>query len=169
MANLTMQPEFFTILSIDLFLFLSLLACFLDERLPKAVPYIYQIAALIGFGHLLLSRNFFATFSEYMRFWYNFCYLLVALGNTIAINLYLAVSLKLFALAKAWSGAVTMPITVISVFLVSNYGYLQGTEFPTLIAQISIILSLMIMGASVSVFFSPNLLSKFRRRQEVNQ
>jgi len=157
-------PEFFAMLSIDMFLLLSLLTCLLEERFPKALPYIYQIAALIGFGHLLVSREFLTLFGEYMRFWYNFFYLLVALANIVAVNVYLAVEQKMWALAKAWSGAVTFPLTMISVFFVSNYSYLQGVEFPTLILQIGLVISAIVMGISVSIFLSPDLLNKLRRR-----
>jgi len=157
-------PEFFALLSIDVFLLLSLLTCLLEDRFPKAVPYVYQIAALVGFGHLLVSREFFTQFGEYMRFWYNFFYLLVALGNIIAVNLYLAVEKKLWSLAKAWSGVVTFPLTVISVFFVSNYSYLQGAEFPILILQLGLVISAIVMGVSISIFLSPDLLNKLRRR-----
>jgi energy-converting hydrogenase Eha subunit A len=162
-------PEFFALLSIDVFLLLSLLTCLLEDRFPKALPYIYQIAALVGFGHLLVSRDFLLIFGEYMRFWYNFFYLLVALGNIVAINLYLAVNQKMWTLAKAWSGAVTFPLTIIAVFFVSNYSYLQGAEFPTLLLQLGLVVSVIVMGVSISVFLSPDLLSKFRRKKEVNE
>jgi hypothetical protein len=168
LADPAILPEFFALLSIDVFLLLSLLSCILEDRFPKALPYIYQIAALIGFGHLLVSREFLVIFGEYMRFWYNFFYLLVALGNIVAINLYLAVEKKMWALAKAWSGAVTFPLTIITVFFVSNYSYLQGAEFPTLILQVGLVISAVLMGVSVTVFLSPDLLSKLRRRKEVN-
>jgi len=168
LADPAILPEFFALLSIDVFLLLSLLSCILEDRFPKALPYIYQIAALVGFGHLLVSREFLVIFGEYMRFWYNFFYLLVALGNIVAINLYLAVEKKMWALAKAWSGAVTFPLTLIAVFFVSNYSYLQGAEFPTLILQVGLVVSAVLMGVSVSVFLSPDLLSKLRRRKEVN-
>jgi len=158
-------PEFFALLSIDIFLLLSLLTCLLEERFPKAIPYIYQIAALIGYGHLLVSREFLTIFGEDMRFWYNFFYLLVALGNIIAINLYLAVEKKMWTLAKAWSGIVTFPITVISVFFVSNYSYLQGAEFPMLILQVGLVISTIVMGVSISLFLSPDLLNKLKGRR----
>jgi len=169
LADPSILPEFFALLSVDIFLLLSLLTCLLDQKFPKAIPYIYQIAALIGFGHLLVSREFLATFGEYMRFWYNFFYLLVALANIVAINLYLAVERKAWELAKAWSGAVTFPITMIAVFFVSNYSYLQGVEFPTLILQVGFVISAVVMGISVSIFLSPDLLNKFRRKKEVTQ
>ena len=169
MAAPAIMPEFFALLSVDIFLLLSLLTCLLDERVPKAMPYIYQIAALIGFGHLLVSRDFFVLFGEYMRFWYNFFLLLIALGNIIALNLYLAVEKKLWTLAKAWSGAVTFPMTVISLFFVSNYSYLQAAEFPMLILQIGLVISVVVMGVSIAIFLSPDLLNKLRGRKEVNQ
>jgi hypothetical protein len=162
-------PEFFALLGIDVFLMLSLLTCLLEERFPKAVPYIFQIAALIGFGHLLVSREFLALFGEDMRFWYSFFYLLIALGNIIAINLYLAVEKKLWALAKVWSGVVTFPIIVVSVFFVSNYSYLQDAAFPTLILQLGLVLSATVTGASISILLSPDLLNKIKRRKEVNK
>ena len=162
-------PEFFALLSVDVFLLLSLLTCLLEDRFPKAIPYIYQIAALVGFGHLLVSREFLLIFGEYMRFWYNFFYLLVALGNIVAINLYLAINQKMWTLAKAWSGAVTFPLTIIAVFFVSNYSYLQGAEFPTLLLQLGLVVSTIVMGVSIAVFLSPDLLNKFRRKKEVNE
>jgi hypothetical protein len=162
-------PEFFALLSIDVFLLLSLLTCLLEDRFPRALPYIYQIAALVGFGHLLVSRDFLLIFGDYMRFWYNFFYLLVALGNIVAINLYLAVNQKMWTLAKAWSGAVTFPLIIIAVFFVSNYSYLQGAEFPTLLMQLGLVVSTIVMGVSISVFLSPDLLNKFRKKKEVNE
>lgn len=165
MADSAMLPEFFALLSVDIFLLLSLLTCLLEDRFPRVVPYIYQIAALIGFGHLLVSRGFYGFFGEYMRFWYNFFYLLVALGNIVAINLYLAVERKMWALAKAWSGAVTFPITVISLFFVSNYSYLQGSAFPMLMLQMGLVISTVVMGVCISLFLSPDLLTKLRRRR----
>jgi energy-converting hydrogenase Eha subunit A len=169
LADAAILPEFFALLSIDVFLLLSLLTCLLEERFPKALPYIYQIAALVGFGHLLVSRDFLLIFGEYMRFWYNFFYLLVALGNIVALNLYLAVNQKMWTLAKAWSGAVTFPLTIIAVFFVSNYSYLQGAEFPTLLLQLGLVVSTIVMGVSISVFLSPDLLNKFRKKKEVNE
>jgi hypothetical protein len=169
LADAALLPEFFALISVDVFLLLSLLTCLLESRFPKVVPYIYQIAALIGFGHLLVSREFLLVFGEYMRFWYNFFYLLVALANIVALNLYLAVEKKEWELAKAWSGAVTFPLTLIAVFFVSNYSYLQGAEFPMLILQVGFVISAIVMGVSISIFLSPDLLSKIRRKKEVTQ
>ncbi len=114
-------PEFFALVATDVFLALSLLTCLVDQHFPKAVPYVYQIVALAGFGHLLVSRGFLTVFGEYMRFWYCLFYLLVAIANVIAVNLYLAISKKLWKLAKAFFGFVTAPVTSIAAFFVSDY------------------------------------------------
>jgi len=159
----TILPEFFALLAIDLFLLLSLLTCLLEERFPKAIPYVYQIAALIGFGHLLVSKDFLTVFGQYMRFWYNFFYLTVALANIVAINVYFAVIRKNWTIAKVWSGAVTFPTIFISIFFVSNYSYTGGSEFPLLLLQIGLVVALVVMGVSVSIFLSPDLLDKLRR------
>ena len=135
-------PELFAMLSSDMFLLLSLLTCLLEDRFPKAVPYVYQMAAVMGFGHLLVSRMFLTVFDEYMRFWYNLFYLAVALANVVAVNLYLAVSKKRWTLAKVWSSAVT---------------------FPTLMLNLILVLFVVILGISVSVLLSPKLFEKFRR------
>ncbi len=114
-------PEFFAVLGTDIFLAMSILTCLLDQHFPRAVPYVYQIVALAGFGHLLLSRSFMLVFGEYMRFWYSVFYLVVALANMVAVNLYLVISKKLLTFAKALFGVVTAPVILIAGFFVSDY------------------------------------------------
>jgi len=157
-------PEFFALLSVDLFALLSMLTCLLEERFPKAISYVYVIGALIGFGHIWVSKEFLIVFGEYMRFWYNVLYLAIALANVVAVNLYLAISKKNWTLAKAWSAVVTFPTVFISIFFVYNYGFLQGATFPLLMLQLVLVGSVVILGISLSVLLSPNLLEKLRRR-----
>ena len=167
-VSYSLLPEFFALLGVDLYLMLSLLTCLLDDRVPKAVPYIYQVAAVAGYGHLLISREFFAVFGEYMRFWYCFIYLLAALVNIVAINVYLAVPKRLLTLAKVWSGAVTFPAILISMFFVSNYSYTQIATFPMLFLQISLVTAVIVMGVSIGIFLSPDSLrSLFKSGKEV--
>jgi len=167
-VSYSLLPEFFALLGVDLYLMLSLLTCLLDDRVPKAVPYIYQVAAVAGYGHLLISREFFAVFGEYMRFWYCFIYLLAALVNIVAVNVYLAVPKRLLTLAKVWSGAVTFPAILISMFFVSNYSYTQIATFPMLFLQISLVTAVIVMGVSIGIFLSPDSLrSLFKSGKEV--
>ena len=150
-------PEFFALLGIDLFLMLSLLTCLLEDRMPKALPYIYQVAALAGFGHILVSKNFFIIFGDYMRFWYCFFYLLVSLANIVAVNVYFAAMKKQWTIAKVWSGAVSFPAILISIFFVANYGYSHGMSF-SLFLQVAMIVAAIIMGTSIAIFLSPEVL-----------
>jgi len=130
----------------------------LEERFPKAVPYIYQVAALMGFGHLAVSKMFLTVFDVDLRFWYNFFYLAVGLANVVAVNLYLAVSKKTWILAKVWSASVTFPTVFISIFFIYNYGYLQGATFPMLTVDLILMLAVVILGITVAVLLSPKLL-----------
>lgn len=139
-------PEFFAFLGIEVFLMLSLLSCLLDDRLPNALPYVYQMAALAGFGHLIISREFFSIFGDYMRFWYCFIYLLVALSNIVAVNIYFAAVKGLWSLAKVWSGAVTFPTIVISTVFVFNYGFVRGAT----LLQITLVVFAIATGLSIA-------------------
>jgi hypothetical protein len=159
-------PEFFALLGTDLFLMLSLLACLLEDRFPKALPYIYQVAALAGFGHLLISRDFLAFSGEYTRFAYCLVYLIVAWANIVAINIYLVAIKELYALAKVWLGAITFPATLISGFFVSQYASMQASLSPIL--QTSLLLIALAMGTGVSIFLSHEIVTrKFARKKEV--
>ena len=53
-----LQPEFFSLLGINIFLALSLLTCLFEKNFPTAIPYVYQSAALFGFGQLWISKEF---------------------------------------------------------------------------------------------------------------
>jgi len=147
------------------FLLLSLLSCLLEDRVPKAVPYIYQIAALVGYGHLLISKEFFVVFGEYMRFWYCFIYLIVALSNIVAVNIYFAVVRREWSVAKIWSGAVTFPTVVISTFFVSNYTSIQQATLPLLTLQIGLVVSTVVMGLSICLLLSPEAMRNVFKRK----
>ncbi len=120
----SLQPEFFILLGVDLFLAISLLACLLDRHFPWQLPYLYQVAALAGFGQLIVSREFMQLFDEYMRFWYSVIYLVVALANIVAINVYLGYLKKLLTYAKIVMFTVTVPALSITAFFLSNYAEL---------------------------------------------
>jgi hypothetical protein len=157
-------PELLAMLSSDLFLMLSLLTCLLEDRFPKTMPYIYQIAALMGFGNLLVSKVFLGVFDEYMRFWYSFFYLGVGLANIIAVNVYLAVSKKMWNLAKIWSVGVTFPATFISIVFIYNYAYLQETGLPPLMLPSLLVLSIAMLALALGALLGPRLRSLGLRR-----
>jgi len=157
-----LQPEFFTLLGIDLFLAISLLTCLQDEKFPWSIPYVYQLAALTGFGHMLISREFLTLFSEYMRFWYSITYLTVALGNIIALNIYLAVTKKLIRAAQFYFMLVTTPAIVVSALFISSYAEIATHPLlmlPTFTAQHTFIaivaFDTLVVSLALYIFFKP--------------
>jgi len=123
-----LQPEFFLLLGIDLFLAVSLVSCFIDKHLPWPLPYLYQVASLAGFGQLIVAKEFMAMFDVYMRFWFSILYVAVALANIVAISVYLGVIKKLLTHAKVFTLTVSFPsFAVVALFLVS---YASGMTHP---------------------------------------
>jgi len=158
----SLLPEFFAFLGVDVFVAMSLITCLLDEYFPKPLPYIFQVAGIGGYVHILISKEFLTVFGESMRFWYCFLYLAVALANVIALNVYLAVIKKKWTLAKVFSGTVVFPTLLITTFFVSNYAS-QVAQF--YLAQIAMLVSIVAVGLSVSVLLSPKTLGKYLKRR----
>ncbi len=157
-----LQPEFFVLLGLDLFLAISLITCLLDKHFPWQLPYLYQVAALAGFGQLIVSSEFMSLFGDYMRFWYSFLYLIVALANIVAVNIYLGLIKKLLNYAKVFMFAVTFPVLSLTALFMSNYA--QVAIHPLLmIPQISwettfigiVAFDTLVVGLGTYVFFKP--------------
>jgi small-conductance mechanosensitive channel len=165
MTVLTLQPELFALMGIDLFLLLSLVTCLLDERFPKPIPYIYQIAAIYGFLHLLISRNYLDMFGEYTRFWYSFLYLAVALANVVAINVYFAVIKQQYTISKIWSGALTFPSILVTVYFVTQYSAMQNS-LPSIVLQISLLISACALGIFLSILANPGIFRKLLHKKK---
>ena len=113
----------------------------------------------------MVSKEFFGIFGEYMRFWYCFIYLIVALSNIVAVNIYFAVARREWSLAKIWSGAVTFPTVVISTFFVSNYTFIQEATLPFLTLQIGLVVSAVVMGLSICLLLSPEAMRNVFKRK----
>jgi hypothetical protein len=160
-----LQPEFFALLGINVFLAISLLTCLLDKHFPKTISYMYQLAALAGFGQLLISKEFLATFGEYMRFLYCFTYFIITIFNVIALNVYLALFKKLKLISRAFLGSVTVPAILISVFFIYNYA--SVSSHPLVFAPaiplesvffVILAFDMVVLGISVYIFFKPRWL-----------
>jgi len=160
--SFALLPEFFAFLGIDIFVAMSLLTCLLDDYFPKTLPYIFQVAAIGGYVHILISKEFLTLFGDQMRFWYCFIYLGVALANVIAANVYLALIKKKWTLAKIFSSTVVFPSMLISVFFVVNY---VGQITELYLIQIAMLFSALGLGASITVLLSPKLIKKYWRRR----
>ena len=147
---------------IDLFLAVSLLSCPLDKHLPWQLPYLYQIASLAGFGQLIAAKEFMAAFGDYMRFWFSVLYLIVALANILAVNVYIGIIKKLLAHAKAFTLTVAFPSFAITVFFLTSY--LAGAThpvaiFPAVSPEITFVgivgFDTFVVGFGTYMFFKP--------------
>ena len=163
-----LPPEVFTLAGINLFLVLSLLTHLLGNRFPKALPYIYQVAALFGLEYLLVSKAYLMQVEESTRLWYSFAFLTMALTNVIAANLYVAAEKRLRTVAKAWFGAFSFPSILVAVFFVFQYSSMQGGILP-LTPQIGFMVLALTVGIGLTVSLGPETAKILRRAKEVNQ
>lgn len=157
--------ELFVLIGINAFVALSILTSLFDRLFPRALPYFFLIATLAGFGQIWMGYAFFFSFVE-MRFWCSTFYLVVALINIIAVNLYIAINKRSLSIAAAFLGAVTIPAIFISFLSVS--AYVNGLTFPMLPLPIVPVESLyivlftcvVILGFSIVVSVEPGMLRK---------
>lgn len=113
-------PELFILVGVNIFVALSLLSSIFDEPFPTATPYIFQVAALTGFGQIWASFTFLYSFME-VRFWCSMLYLFVVVIGVAAVNLYIAINRRLVNAAGVLLGAFTIPTILIFFLLVSAY------------------------------------------------
>ena len=157
-----LQPEFFLLLGIDLFLATSLLSCLLDKHFPWQLPYLYQVASLAGFGQLIVAKEFMAMFDAYMRFWFSLLYLVISLANIVAINVYLGVIKKMVNYARAFMLTVSFPSFAVAAFFLASYSavsthpiaILPQTSWETTFIGI-VALDAFVIGFGTYMFFKP--------------
>ena len=139
-------PEFFVLLGIVIFISMSLLSAFLVDDLPSRLQYLFQIAAMVGLGELLISQGFV----DLTRFWLSLVYLASALSSVVGLNAYLGVVRRRMDMASTFSGTITVPTVMISaVFVSSSLG--SGGEVSLSPAAI-LTLSVLVFVTSLSIF-----------------
>lgn len=175
MQSPVFPSELFIMIGINVFIALSLLASLFDKPFPKAVPYVYQIAALAGFGQLWINYTFLSPFVE-TRFWCSMLHLVTAVSNVIAVNVYIAIKKMLLGAASAFLGAVTIPTIFISFLSVSSYVNGMVIPMPPLpivpveSIYIVFIVCTVILGLSMIAAFEPRILRKtfwIRRKRQL--
>lgn len=156
---LELLPEFFLFLGIDLFVALALLTCVM-EHFNRLISYLYEAAAVFGYVNMFMSREFIASFGEYMRFSYSFLYLALALANILGINIYLLVSKKSWGMAKVFASCVTFPTVLISTFFFSLY-----CKDATYVLTAALMSSAMVLGVGIAFLVIPEKIKeKLERR-----
>lgn len=167
-------PELFILIGVNIFVAISLLTSLFDRPFPMAIPYVFQIAALAGFGQIWVNYAFLFSFVD-TRFWCSVLYLTVAVANTIAVNVYIAFYKRLLSAAGTFLGVVTIPTTFISLVSVSSF--VNGIAIPMPVFPIVpleslyfvLALCVVIMGFSVAASFEPGMLRKAFRMPRMHQ
>jgi hypothetical protein len=165
MPSSLFPAELFILVGINIFVALSLLTSLFDDPFPLAVPYVFQVAALAGFGQIWVNYAFLFSFVE-TRFWCSMLYLTVAVANTIAVNVYIAFNKRLLSAAGIFLGAFTIPTIFVSFVSVSSY--VNGIAIPVPafpivpVQSLYFILALcvVILGFSVAASLEPGMLGK---------
>jgi len=161
-------PELFILMGVNVFVALSLLTSVFDSSFPKSVPYVFQIAALAGFGEIWVNYALLS-FVE-VRFWCSMLYLIVTLMAVVAVNVYIAVNKRRWSAAGVFLGAFTIPTIFTSFLLVSanvNGLAIWMPPFPTVpFEAIYMVFAscIVIFGLSVFAYFEPDRIKMFFRR-----
>jgi len=151
-------PEFFMMLGIDIFLAMSLLTALFDRDFPQSLQYLFQGGAILGLGQLFVSQGFITNGiftrdpTDATRFWISVVYLVSALSNVVGLNIYLGFIRRRVTLATTFSGTVTVPTVMTSLFFVSSFIDTGGNVAFTP-ATISILgISIAVTGLSIFAF-----------------
>jgi hypothetical protein len=120
-------PEFFTLLGIEIFAAMSLVSVLLDRDIPSSAQWLFQGAAGLGLGQLVVTEGFgTSSVIDASRFWISIFYLTLSVCSVAGMNVYLAAVRKRTAIASAFSGTITTPSVSVSVLFVSSY--LNGVD-----------------------------------------
>jgi hypothetical protein len=120
-------PEFLTLLGIEIFAAMSLVSVVLDRDIPSSVRWLFQGAAGLGLGQLVVTEGFgTSSVIDASRFWMSIFYLTLSVCSVAGLNIYLAAVRRKTAIASVFSGTITTPTVSVSILFVSSY--LSGVD-----------------------------------------
>lgn len=120
-------PEFLTLLGIEIFAAMSLVSVLLDRDIPSSAQWLFQGAAGLGLGQLVVTEGFgTSSVIDASRFWISIFYLTLSVCSVAGLNVYLAAVRRKTAIASVFSGTITTPTVSVSVLFVSSY--LSGVD-----------------------------------------
>jgi len=139
-------PEFFTLLGIEIFAAMSLVSVLLDRDIPSSVQWLFQGAAGLGLGQLVVTEGFgTSSVIDASRFWISIFYLILSVCSVAGLNVYLAAVRRKTTIASVFSGTITTPTVGISILSVSSY--LSGVDVSfTPITIVILIVPALIVG-----------------------
>ena len=120
-------PEFLTMLGIEILAAMSLVSVLLDRDIPSSAQWLFQGAAGLGLGQLVVTEGFgTSSVIDASRFWISIFYLTLSVCSVAGLNVYLAAVRRKTAVASVFSGTITTPTVSVSVLFVSSY--LSGVD-----------------------------------------
>jgi hypothetical protein len=132
-------PEFLTLLGIEIFAAMSLVSVLLDRDIPSSAQWLFQGAAGLGLGQLVVTEGFgTSSVIDASRFWISIFYLTLSVCSVAGLNVYLATVRRKTALASAFSGTITAPTVSVSILFVSSY--LSGVDVSFNLLTIAILI-----------------------------
>ena len=115
-------PEILTLLGIEIFAAMSLVSVLLDQDIPSSVQWLFQGAAGLGLGQLVVTEGFgTSSVIDASRFWISVFFLTLSVCSVGGLNVYLAAVRKKTTIASVFSGTITAPTVCVSVLFVASY------------------------------------------------
>src|SRR6267143_1212438 len=149
--NLTIEemgllPEFFTLLGIEIFAAMSLMSVLLDRDIPSSAQWLFQGAAGLGLGQLVVTEGFGTnSVIDSSRFWISIFYLTLSICSVAGLNVYLGAVRRKTAIASVFSGTITAPTASISALFVSSY--LSGVDVSvTPLTSVRLVVPALVVG-----------------------
>jgi len=151
-------PEIYGLVGILSFVALSLFTIIHDEHLPKALPYLYQAAAIFGLAQMgtVLIHSPIET-----RTSFNYSYGLIAVFSLYAMLIWMSHKRTSFStqLKITYTGLIASPITLFFILLSTGHikpGLLPAPNITLESIPTLIMMSLIILFGGVLVTFKPN-------------
>ena len=146
-------PEFLTLIGIEIFAAMSLVSVILDQDIPSSAQWLFQGAAGLGLGQLVVTEGFgTSSVIDASRFWISIFYLTLSVCSVVGLNVYLASVRKKTMIASAFSGTITAPTVSVAVLFISSY--LSGVDVGlTPLTIVLIIVPAAVVGLSTYGFF----------------
>ncbi len=155
---MALAPEFFVLLGISIFLAVSVISALLDRHLSSILQYLFQGAAGVGLGELLLSQGL----SSPTRVWAGIVYLAFALSSLVGVNIRLAIVRRGMNIASIFSQMITVPVVMISALFLSSF---LGNGGDLVFSPASIVtIAVSVLVADLSIF---GLLREYSRHGSI--
>jgi hypothetical protein len=162
-----MQPELLIFVGLGTFIALSFLTFLLDNKFPSRLPWICQVAALLGFVSFLPNSYIFRGTEESLRFMYCYSYVIAALATSVIISVYGLKKLQLRA-SVILSAGLNIPTFITAAYLLTNYISANSRLLP-LIEATSIVGFITAFGVGSGIFAASWFSNKTNKKSALGE